>query len=490
MDDNQEMIVRKAGLHRPIKARCAHLHIGNPIGSGKWDPTKTIEEQTDFAIWLIRRYDFIFIVYDRHDQHHNEQVIDYIGKTLSESSYEEITSKLSPEQAHHRIENEISGNFFTPAYLRHEFKYIKKINPILDTSKSSKPWHMIKDFWMKMKMMKLYNPNYDPEDKVGRQKYDVKRPQNITAMDVRGVYSMVRVSRAIARMFRSPIVEPKHVERAIKLFEYTITCLQPQELRQGANAVSDEGNGHGLKLTTFQRDIVNIAMKDKSEQDKQFLRKYVNMVEILAKAIFKISFVKCGNKECRGGQVVEVTDPVMNTRRVRKCGDCQGTAGDYDKFTYNDIADGLVQSKAMSEKQVGMMWKIFKKAGVIDHDKPGSIKYVVIKDPRDPDFVDTITSLTEEQPQDDQSVPTMNMYSVLELDDEPKAKETIEVSIDEYPKFRPIGQSDKDAEQFIARELAELEKKRNNNNENQQGQHNEKRSPQVDNEEQEIVQKA
>ena len=201
MDDNQEMIIRKAGIHRPIKARCAHLHIGNPIGSGKWDPTKTIEEQTEFAIWLIRRYDFIFIVYDRHDSHHNEQVIDYIGKTLSESSYEEITSKLSPEQAHSRIENEISGNFFTPAYLRHEFKFIKKINPILDTSKSSKPWHMIKEFWMKMKMMKLYNPNYDTEDRVSRQKYDVKRPQNITAMDVRGIYSMVRVSRAIARIY-------------------------------------------------------------------------------------------------------------------------------------------------------------------------------------------------------------------------------------------------------------------------------------------------
>ena len=100
-----------------------------------------------------------------------------------------------------------------------------------------------------------------PKTESASRKMIIKRPQNITAMDVRGIYAMVRVSRAIARIFRSPIVEPKHVQRAINLFQYTITCLQPQELREGANVVSDDGNGHGLKLTTFQNDIVKLAMR-------------------------------------------------------------------------------------------------------------------------------------------------------------------------------------------------------------------------------------
>ena len=79
----------------------------------------------------------------------------------------------------------------------------------------------------------------------------------------------------------------------------------------------------------------------------------------------KTHFIKCGNKDCRGGQVVEVTDPVMHTKRVIKCGDCEGTAGDFNKFTYNDVEHVLVQPKIMTRKQVGMMWKIFKRAGVI-----------------------------------------------------------------------------------------------------------------------------
>ena len=99
--------------------------------------------------------------------------------------------------------------------------------------------------------------------------------------------------------------------------------------------------------------LVKLAMKDKTEQEKQYMRKYVKLVESVGKAIFKESFIKCGNKDCRGGQVVEVTDPVMRTSRVRKCGDCQGTAGDFEKFTYNDIERYLVEGKVMSQKQVG-----------------------------------------------------------------------------------------------------------------------------------------
>ena len=46
--------------------------------------------------------------------------------------------------------------------------------------------------------------------------------------------------------------------------------------------------------------------------------------------------------------------------------------------------------------------------------------------------------------------------------------EVEEIEIDEYPKMRPIGKSDKAAEQFVLRELEELNKIRNNNAENKQ----------------------
>ena len=68
-----------------------------------------------------------------------------------------------------------------------------------------------------------------------------------------------------------------------------------------------------------------------------------------------------------------------------------------------------------------MIWKVFKKAGVVDHDKPGSINYKVLKDPRDPDFVDKVTAIIAEPTKEDQSVPSINRYSIVELDDEPRA---------------------------------------------------------------------
>jgi DNA replicative helicase MCM subunit Mcm2 (Cdc46/Mcm family) len=486
MDDNQQIIVRKAGLHRPIWARCSHLHVANPTGSGKWDPTRTIEEQTDFAVWLLRRYDFIFIVRDMHDEKHNKAVIDYIGKTLAESSYEEITTKLTYEQSQARMESELAGQFFSPAYLRHEFKYLKRFNPVIDTSAKSKTWRMIEEFWRKMKMMKLYNPNIDPEDKVSKR-YNPKMPQNITAMDVRGIYSLVRTSRAVARLYRSPIVQPKHVERVINIMQYCITQLQPQESAQveyeqeGGN----EGNGHGLRVTTIQRDINRLAMREMTQQERMYQRKYIQMLQSMTKAIFKESFIKCGNRNCSGGQVVEIVDPVMKKKEVHTCGDCGGTAGEFESFSYADVEANLVESKAMKEKECRDIWNIIQRSGFIVPHGHGSKDYDIApgKDPRSPDFVDTIAAISQQESRvEDASsaAPTMNRYTIIDMERESESEPEPVVQVEEYPKLRsipkPIGKSDQRAETWALRELDALEKS-NNNNDGQQNKQDDSDTP-------------
>lgn len=460
MDDNQQMIVRKAGIHRPIWARCGHLHVGNAVGSGKWDPTKTIEEQTEFAQWMLRRYDLIFVVYDRRDEKHNEAVINYIGKTLAESSYEEITSRPTPADSSSRLENEISGQFFSPAYLRHEFKYVKKINPLLDTSDTSKPYNMIKTFWKKMKIKKIYNPNIDPEDKVTKKNSNV--PQNLTAMDVRGIYSLIRASRAVARLYRSPIVEPKHVERVTKLFEYCITQLQPLETRDGSGTQDeDDGNGHGLRVTTIQNDVSKLALRQTTQDERRYQAKLYKLVGIMAKSIVRVAFSTCGNKECRGGQVVVITDPIAHRKHVEQCGDCEGQGGEYEKFTYLDVERDLVERKLMPEEQCRMIWKVVKNSGMVAPHGHGTKDYSVVTDPRSPDFVDTITSLITKVQPEDTSQPTFNRYMIVEDEQEPEPTPVHEPEIKEYPKMVqkpiPIGQSDKDADAYVTRELENLE---------------------------------
>ena len=97
----------------------------------------------------------------------------------------------------------------------------------------------------------------------------------------------------------------------------------------------------------------------------------------------------------------------------------------------------------------------------MDHEKPGSIKYVVLKDPRDPDFVDRITSLTAEEPKrrsisSIQSTCIRFLNLTMKLTSSPTKYDKIK--IEEFPKMRPIGKSDKAAEEFIFRELTELNK--------------------------------
>ena len=479
MDDNEKIIVRKAGLHNPIWARCSHLHVANPTGFGRWDPTKTIEEQTEFAQWLLRRYDFIFIVRDMHDKKHNEAVIDYIGKTLSESSYEEINTKLTHEQSQRRMESELAGQFFSPAYLRHEFKYVKKFNPYLDTSPKSKPWQMIKEFWGKMKMMKLYNPNIDPEDKVSRRK-NSKTPQNMTAMDVRGVYNIVRACRGVARLMRSPIVDSKHVTHVTNLMSYCITQLQPQESAQ-VEYEEEQENGHGLKLTTIQRDIEKLALREKTQQERMFEKKYAKMVADMAKAIYQESFDKCKSRDCVGGRRIEITDAVFKTKKVVECDACDGQGGEFGPFSYLDVETRLVETKAMNSDQCRTIWKVVKRAGVIQAHRHGTKDYEIVIDPRSPDFVDSITALTREENrrQEDSSTPTINYYSIIEPDALPELEQPVQVQ--EYPKMKPkpIGKSDQMANDYVLRELDALEKS-NNNNDGQQNNQDDSDTPHDD----------
>jgi replicative DNA helicase Mcm len=78
--EQQSVTISKAGIMATLKSRCSILAAANPR-FGRYDPMKTIAEQTEFPAPLLSRFDIIFKLIDTPNRDMDDKLAEHILKT-------------------------------------------------------------------------------------------------------------------------------------------------------------------------------------------------------------------------------------------------------------------------------------------------------------------------------------------------------------------------------------------------------------------------
>jgi DNA replicative helicase MCM subunit Mcm2 (Cdc46/Mcm family) len=229
MDEDQEIILSKQGVFTEIKINCASLHAANPrSGGGLYDPNQSLMEQMDQQYWLHSRYDFVMTLssegqLDRSDSmkrviaeaHKNaKQIIPAKhrkGRLDSDIYNRNDTAIVDNSSLTAADERSImSGEFYPLEYMKSKVEYLRETYfPVLPTQ--SPQWHMMIDFWDRLRKMKL--PKAQAE-----------------VFDNRKINSIERTAQAIAKLWESHVVEIEHMEEAIDLFRTSLADTMPTSI--------------------------------------------------------------------------------------------------------------------------------------------------------------------------------------------------------------------------------------------------------------------
>lgn len=369
MDDNQRIELHKGGHHISLPARCPVLLIGNANSSkngGKWDPTKSIGEQTNYAAWLLSRVDLTFIVYDNGDPEYHKAMLEHVKKSditsVHEYEYESNQkSKNYNENMFEKLEQDIVNNNFEGVYdiefMRHEIQFLKQ-NYKPKLIPNSDAYNLLEEEYFKLKQMVV------PED-IGDGKV-----VNNSIMDPRKLNALKRLACAEARLRRHHVVTREDAESAKHVMMASVASLLPIKVAPGAEK---------LDANTNPIELMNKYLADNKNKDKmrtamvESFIKYRDSIFKTYRAKFKkfnhalmgLGLEKCQN--CKGrGEFTEMSSNGVDFD-VKPCINCKGKKGFPKSFTFLDLEHVVVnRNKIFSLNECKQYFNAYLEAKVLD----------------------------------------------------------------------------------------------------------------------------
>lgn len=380
LDDNQRIEVHKGGHHISLPARCPVLLIGNASsatnkkGGGKWDPTKSINEQTNYAAWLMSRVDLTFIVYDNGDPEYHRAMLEHIKKfdmtSVQEHEYDNNQkSKVYSENMFEKLEQDIVSNNFDGIYdiefMRHEIQYLKQ-NYKPKLIPNSDAYNLLETEWFKLKQMVI------PED-IGDGKV-----VNNSVMDPRKINALKRLACSEARLRRHHVVTIEDAEAAVHVMLASVASMLPIKMAPGTEK---------LDSSTNPIDLMNQYLKDDKNKDKRrnamvsefikfrdnILRAYKTKFKKFNHALMGVGFEKCDVCKGRGETIMMSPNGVdMNTV---KCTNCKGMKMWQRSFTYLDLEHVVVnRHKIFSTSECKLYFNAYLESKIIDWQTNSTVR--------------------------------------------------------------------------------------------------------------------
>lgn len=366
LDDNQKIPTHKSGFHHDVNARCPVLLIGNPSkNGGKWDNTKSIYEQTNFAAWLMSRADIVFVMYDDGDMERHAATLEHIEQmdsaSVFESDYENNRkNKLYTELNIDKIEADILSNkfdgYYDAEYIRHEIHYLKtNYKPVLKPNTAA--YNKLKKEWLKLKQINV-TENYEDGQSVTNN-----------LMDARKFNSLRRLACACARLHRRNVVTEEDVQIAVDLMLYSFAALMPHakkdSLSQGTTDLSALLSDR--TMNKLEKDFVLKLVKDRDAYIKSWISRLTSFNRFIAAR----SLEKCKNCLGRG----DVPKAFAGTpQESQQCITCKGEGYFRNVFGYNDLEADVVNKKLMSGYECRTLFHQYIAAGMVTGGRSGSYK--------------------------------------------------------------------------------------------------------------------
>jgi DNA replication licensing factor MCM5 len=180
--EQQTISIAKAGITTVLNSRTAVLAAANPV-YGRYDDTKTAEEQIDFQTTILSRFDMIFIVRDTKDRAKDIRMADHVLNI-----HKNARTDASANQGEISIE-----------YMKRYVSYCRKIcHPVLSEEASQ----LLVNYYVTQR-----SRNRGTNDSMP-----------VIPITVRQLEALIRISEGLAKMVLSDVATAEHAREAIKLF--------------------------------------------------------------------------------------------------------------------------------------------------------------------------------------------------------------------------------------------------------------------------------
>jgi DNA replicative helicase MCM subunit Mcm2 (Cdc46/Mcm family) len=361
MDDNQMIPTHKSGYHHDVPARCPVLLLGNATKRhGKWDPSKTITEQTNYATWLLSRVDLIFVLVDDGDLKRKSAMVDHMALSrasmVAEGDYiKNFKGKVYSDIAVDKIEADLIANkydgIYDTEYIRHELHYLKQnykptIVPGSDVEAK------LKKEYLKFSQVKMVN-----DDGEGVYSQEL--------MDARAYNGIERVAMAIARAHRHHHVTMDDMEKALNLQLASLTSMMLKP-RSDSDKLNDANLSVYKQMSTLLNKP-NILKKALTEEEKgwvhlrdQAIKKNRYKLTQFNRVLFKNGFKDC--RACHGKGVIYL-DGANSQSEV--CNTCKGNKTFNDSFTFNDFWLDVDKLKILPKHMIKIWFDIYVRKDII-----------------------------------------------------------------------------------------------------------------------------
>merc|ERR1719225_904006 len=243
--------ISKAGIHARLNARCSVLAAANPT-HGRYDPTRTPNENIQLQPSLLSRFDLLFILLDTIDVDTDRKIADHVvrmhryrnpqeqdGQVLSIAADAEVLTTKDLNE-HTQDEGE------TPIYEKYDAllhgNSRKKTDKIVSVQFMKKYIHIAKC----MKPVLTEEASEMLADEYANLRAsdfeaDVARTQPVTA---RALETLIRLSTAHAKARLSKLVEEEDAEMAIELVQFAyfkkVLGKKSKKSRGGEESESEE----------------------------------------------------------------------------------------------------------------------------------------------------------------------------------------------------------------------------------------------------------
>ena len=417
MDDNEMIYLNKAGIAKPIQARCTVLAAANPVtNGGRIDPLMSIMEQTKFPSWLVSRFDLVFMVRSVTNSDQDNQFLQHMNKVFTGRRLE---SDFILNGKRELSISTKSGDIYQTHYLRHELQYLKQTyKPILKPTDPA--WHKMMKWYLQHKSM-IIPKMIDAEDKVSK-KSNVETPM----VDHRKLRTLENLAAASARLYRRNEITEDDMQNAINVLEFSINSIIPENENINWN----------------HPDLVNLDNKRTQEFMKtQAFSKLQKLMQLQGKQMkFFIAQVKknlwqrCDICKGQGFTYEDAFGDVGQGGKPIKCDECNGLKGYYADFDFEILAETITSTRGsvpITYDDCREIFKILKENGFFRQTRtsvPGHIRYELAKNPDSIDIKDQIEKLTNlyelkqsKEPIQQKSVPKADIM----------AKESVEKELEE-----------------------------------------------------------
>ena len=347
-EDAQTITITKAGIHRPLKADCASLHLSNPKKTSYWDDTKNIMENTGFKANLLSRYDSVIVFRDIPDTQEDKEKAEHWMKTYGNSKrdYEMTHNTDRDKKLRFRSKGTKSGLHSLP-YMAMWLRYVRKtFHPILKPD--SEAYKIIQNFYLNFRKTDARWFAQAPTD-------NNINAQKLPSITMRQLAALCRWAEASARAHHRNTVEAKDAEIACNIIKFSIMNSGFNPITKNAISVENE-NPMAIHPKITEIDIMRFAEMAKDRFYKESSRKFQRFEQtLIRRAINKCIY-------CKG------TGETFDYGEKENCNECGGFGCVNSEFQLSDIEDAL-HPAGFTKADVEYIAGIFEKRGLISKGK-------------------------------------------------------------------------------------------------------------------------